>query len=239
MPAHLPRRRFHQHTLAAGFAWLIGGTLQHAHALSLASLSEQEVGKGLKAALEQGAKAAVSLLGQPGGFLDNPKVRIPLPDYLEKAADVLRMTGQGKKVDELVTGMNRAAEAAVPMGRDLLIKAVQNMSVQDAKQILSGGDNAVTQFFAEKTREPLGAAFLPVVDKAVSQVNLAKAYNRVAAQASGFGLVKKEEASVQQYVTGKTLDGLYAIIGEEERKIRQDPVGTGSKLIGKVFGAVQ
>jgi Protein of unknown function (DUF4197) len=220
----MDRRRFHQHTLAAGFAWLVSGALQHAHALSLASLSEQEVGKGLKAALEQGAKAAVSLLGQPGGFLDNPKVRIPLPDYLEKAADVLRMTGQGKKVDELVTGMNRAAEAAVPMGRDLLVKAVQNMSVQDAKQIL---------------REPLGASFLPVVGKAVSQVKLAKAYNRVASQASGFGLVKKEEASVEQYVTGKTLDGLYTIIGEEERKIRQDPVGAGSKLIEKVFGAVK
>lgn len=239
MDAQLDRRRFHQHTLAAGIAWLVSGALQQAHAISLASLSEQEVGKGLKAALEQGAKAAVSLLGQPGGFLDNPKVRIPLPDYLEKAADVLKMTGQGKKVDELVTGMNRAAEAAVPMGRDLLVKAVQSMSVQDAKQILSGGDNAVTQFFADKTREPLGASFLPVVEKAVGQVKLAKAYNRVASQASGFGLVKKEDASVEQYVTGKTLDGLYTIIGEEERKIRQDPVGAGSKLIEKVFGAVK
>lgn len=231
------RRRFHHHSLAAGIAWLVSGTLQHAHALSLASLSEQEVGKGLKAALEQGAKAAVSLLGQPGGFLDNPKVRIPLPDYLEKAAGLLKMSGQGKKVDELVTGMNRAAEAAVPMGRNLLVKAVQNMSIQDAKQILSGGDNAVTQFFAEKTREPLGASFLPVVQKAVGQVNLAKAYNRVASQASGLGLVKKEEASVEQYVTGKTLDGLYTMIGEEERKIRQDPAGSASKLIEKVFGA--
>lgn len=239
MDTHPDRRRFHQHALATGLAWLLGGTLQHAHALSLASLSEQEVGKGLKAALEQGAKAAVGLLGQPGGFLDNPKVRIPLPDHLEKAAEVLKMMGQGKKVDELVTGMNRAAEAAVPMGRDLLIKAVQNMSVQDAKQILSGGDNAVTQFFADKTREPLGASFLPVVEKAIGQVKLAKAYNRVASQASGFGLVKKEDASLEQYVTGKTLDGLYTLIGEEERKIRQDPVGAGSKLIEKVFGAVK
>ena len=235
----MDRRRFHQHTLVASLTWLVGSALQQAHALSLASLSEQEVSKGLKAALEQGAKAAVSLLGQPGGFLDNPKVRIPLPEYLEKAADVLRMTGQGKRVDELVTGMNRAAEAAVPMGRDLLIKAVQNMSVQDAKQILTGGDNAVTRFFADKTREPLGTAFLPVVEKAVSQVKLAKAYNRVASQALGFGLVKPEQASVEQYVTGKTLDGLYTIIGEEERKIRQDPVGSGSAILQKVFGAIR
>ena len=235
----MDRRRFHQHTLVASLTWLVGSALQQAHALSLASLSEQEVSKGLKAALEQGAKAAVSLLGQPGGFLDNPKVRIPLPEYLEKAADVLRMTGQGKRVDELVTGMNRAAEAAVPMGRDLLIKAVQTMSVQDAKQILTGGDNAVTRFFADKTREPLGTAFLPVVEKAVSQVKLAKAYNRVASQALGFGLVKPEQASVEQYVTGKTLDGLYTIIGEEERKIRQDPVGAGSDILKKVFGALK
>ena len=233
------RRRFHHQALAASLAWLVSGTLQHAHALSLSSMSEQEVGKGLKAALEQGAKAAVSLLGQPGGFLDNPKVRIPLPEHLEKAADMLRLAGQGKKVDELVTGMNRAAEAAVPMGRDLLVKAVQTMTVQDAKQILTGGDNAVTQFFADKTREPLGASFLPVVEKAVGQVKLAKAYNRVASQASGFGLIKQEDASVERYVTGKTLDGLYTIIGEEERKIRQDPVGAGSKLIEKVFGAVR
>ena len=116
---------------------------------------------------------------------------------------------------------------------------MKQMSVQDAKQIVSGGDNAVTQFFAEKTREPLGASFLPVVQKAVGQVNLAKAYNRVASQASGFGLVKKEEASVEQYVTGKTLDGLYTVIGAEERKIRQDPVGTGSALLQKVFGATR
>lgn len=231
------RRRFHQHALAASAAWLVTGALQQAHALSLASLSEQEVGKGLKAALEQGAKAAVSLLGQPGGFLDNPKVRIALPEHLEKAAQVLKMAGQGKRVDELVTGMNRAAEAAVPMGRDLLLKAVQTMTVQDAKQILSGGENAVTQFFADKTREPLGASFLPVVEKAIGQVNLAKAYNRVASRASELGLVGQEQASVEQYVTGKTLDGLYAIIGEQERKIRQDPLGAGSKLIGKVFGA--
>ena len=211
MDAH--RRRFQQQALAASLAWLVGGTLQHAHALSLSSLSEQEVGKGLKAALEQGAKAAVSLLGQPGGFLDNPKVRIDLPEQL--------------------------AQAAVPMGRNLLVKAVQTMTVQDAKQILTGGDNAVTQFFADKTREPLGASFRPVVEKAVGQVKLAKAYNRVASQASGFGLIKQEDASVERYVTGKTLDGLYTIIGEEERKIRQDPVSAGSKLIEKVFGAVR
>ncbi|MBH2016216.1 MAG: DUF4197 domain-containing protein [Burkholderiales bacterium] len=238
----MQRRHFNRHlaTSAASLAaLLVTGTLQHARALSLSDLSDKEVGSGLKAALEKGALAAVALLGQSGGFLDNPKVRIPLPAYLEEAAKLLRMTGQGKPVDELVTGMNRAAEAAVPMGRDLLVKAVKSMTVQDAKQILSGGDDAVTRFFADKTRAPLGQSFLPVVTQAVSKVGLAKSYNRVAGKAAGFGLVKQEEASVEQYVTGKTLDGLYTIIGEEERKIRQDPVGAGSRLIEKVFGAVK
>ena len=237
----MQRRTFLSHTLIghSALGLLVATAHQQAWALSLADLSSKDASAGVKAALEKGALAAVSLLGKPDGFLGNPQVKIPLPGFLEDAAGLLRMTGQGRKVDELVTGMNRAAEAAVPMGKDLLVNAVKTMSVTDAKQILSGGDNAVTQFFADKTREPLGASFLPVVGKAVSQVKLAKAYNRVASQASGFGLVKKEEASVEQYVTGKTLDGLYTIIGEQERKIRQDPVGAGSKLIEKVFGAVK
>jgi hypothetical protein len=237
----MDRRQFTRHTAATlAAAWsglLVTGTLQHARALSLSELSNQDAASGIRAALEKGAQAAVALLGQPGGFLDNPKVRIPLPNYLEQAAGVLKMTGQSKRIDELVVGMNRAAEAAVPMGQELLVKAVKSMTVQDAKQILSGSENAVTQFFADKTRAPLGQSFMPVVSKAVGQVGLAKTYDRVAGQASGMGLIKNEDASIEQYVTGKTLDGLYAIIGEEERKIRQDPVGTGSALLQKVFGA--
>jgi hypothetical protein len=135
--------------------------------------------------------------------------------------------------------MNRAAEAAVPMAKDLLVGAVKSMSVTDAKKILSGGDTAVTGFFAEKTREPLGVKFLPVVTKATEKVGLAEKYNRVAAKAQGLGLVKKEEANIQQYVTGKSLDGLFFMIGEEEKKIRKDPVGTGSAILKKVFGALK
>jgi hypothetical protein len=113
------------------------------------------------------------------------------------------------------------------------------MSVTDAKNILSGGDNSVTQFFAEKTRVPLGEKFLPVVTQATEKVGLADKYNRVAGKIANFGLLKKEDSNIQQYVTGKSLDGLYTIIGEEERKIRQDPVGTGSAILKKVFGALK
>ena len=235
------RRQFNQAGTSA-LGVLILATYQQAQALSIGDLSgvsNAEASTGLKAALEKGATAAVALLGRPDGFLGNPKVRIPLPGYLEDAAKLLKNFGQGKRIDELVTSINRAAEAAVPMGKDLLVSAVRNMSVNDAKKILTGGETSVTRFFAEKTREPLGVRFLPVVTKATEKVGLANQYNQFAAKASGFGLVKKEDANIQQYVTGKSLDGLYTIIGDEEKKIRQDPIGSGSAILGKVFGALK
>lgn len=213
---------------------------QHqAHALSIDDLSNKEVTQGLKTALETGAIAAVSMLGQTDGFLANAKVRIPLPGFLEDASKLLRVLGQGARIDELVTAMNRAAEAAVPMAKDLLVGAVRSMSVSDAKKILSGGETSVTAFFAERTRAPLRVRFLPEVSKATAKVGLAEKYNQIANKATGLGLVKKEEATIEQYVTGKALDGLYFMIGEEEKKIRQDPVGTGSAVLKKVFGALK
>lgn len=234
----MQRRQFHQASLGS-IGLLIVAAHQQAWALSLSDLSEKDASAGIKTALERGALAAVALLGKADGFLGNPKVRIPLPGFLEDASKLLKITGQGARVDELVTSMNRAAEAAVPMGKNLLVGAVKSMSVTDARNILSGGDDSVTRFFADKTRVPLGETFLPVVTKATEKVGLARSYNRVAEKASGFGLVKKEDANIQRYVTGKSLDGLYTIIGEEERKIRQDPVGTGSAILKKVFGSLK
>lgn len=211
---------------------------QQAYALSINDLSNSEASQGLKAALEKGAIAAINLLGKTDGFLGNEKVRIPLPRYLDDASKLLRTLGQGARLDELVTSMNRAAEAAVPMAKDLLVGAVKSMNVTDAKKILAGGETSVTNFFSEKTREPLGIKFLPIVTKATAKVGLAEKYNQVAGRAVEFGLMKKEDANIQQYVTGKSLDGLYLMIGEEEKKIRQDPVGTGSAILKKVFGAL-
>jgi hypothetical protein len=113
------------------------------------------------------------------------------------------------------------------------------MSVAGAKNILSGGDNLVAQFFAEKTRQPLGETFLSVVTQTTAQVGLADTYHRVAGKITSFGLLEPEDANIQRYVTGKSLDGLHTIIGEEERKIHQDPVGTGSAILKKVFGALK
>ena len=219
--------------LATMAAW------RQAHALSLGDLTNTEASQGLKAALERGAMAAVGLLGKPGGFLDNPKVRIPLPSFLADASKFLRAMGRGQQLDELEVAMNRAAEAAVPLARDLLTNAVKSMSVSDAKNILAGGDTSVTDFFAEKTRTPLAGRFLPVVSRATEKVGLAEKYNRVAGKAAGMGLVKKDDAAIEPYVTRKSLDGLYAMIGEEEKKIRQDPAGSGSAILRKVFGSMK
>jgi Protein of unknown function (DUF4197) len=234
----MDRRQFNT-TTSRSIAALLAMAHAQAYALSLSDLTNAEASQGLKTALEKGALAAVAILGKTDGFLGNDKVRIPLPGFLEDASKLLKTLGQGKRVDELLVSMNRAAETAVPMAKDLLVGAVKSMSVSDAKKILSGGETSVTGFFAEKTREPLGVKFLPVVNKATEKVGLAAKYNRVAEKAQGMGLVKKEDANIQQYVTRKSLDGLYFMIGEEEKKIRQDPIGTGSAVLKKVFGALK
>jgi len=226
----MKRRQFTAGTLAA-----LGVGLSTAQAQAF-QLSNADASLGVKTALERGAVAAVGLLGQTDGFLGNPQVRIPLPGFLNDAAKVLKFTGQQKRVDELVTAMNRAAEAAVPQAKELLVNAAKSMSVQDAARIVQGGETSVTQFFTERTRAALTERFLPIVTKATEQVALADKYNAVAGKASGLGLVKKEDTNIQAYVTRKSLDGLYFMIGEEEKKIRRDPVGTGSDILRKVFG---
>jgi hypothetical protein len=233
------RRKFSTEIIFALSPGMLAALGSAAHAASLQDLTEKEASQGLKAALEKGATVAVGLLGQTDGFLGNEKVRIPLPGFLEDAAKLLRKLGQGKRVDELVTGMNRAAEAAVPQAKELLVSAVSSMNVSDAKNILTGGDTSVTTFFSEKTRSPLFTRFLPIVTQSIEQIGLVEKYNQVAGKAAGFGLVKKDDAKLQDYVTNKTLDGLYTMIAEEERKIRSNPIGAGSALLQKVFGALK
>ena len=221
----------------AGLGAPLGGLLGAFPEAWAAPLGEGDAAAGVRAALERGAIAAVSGLGRADGFLGNPKVKIELPGFLADAAKLLKATGQGKRVDELVTAMNRAAEAAVPEAKSLLVGAAKSMSVEDALKIVRGGETSVTQFFSTKTREPLGVKFLPIVARATERVALAKKYDAVAGRAAGMGLVKKEDANLNGYVAGKALDGLYFMIGEEEKKIRRDPVGTGSAILKKVFGA--
>jgi hypothetical protein len=225
-------QRRHFCALAVAAAW--AGTSRGACAAD--AVSNADAASGIRAALERGATAAVALLGRPDGFLGNPKVRIELPSYLKDAAKMLKFTGQQRQVDDLVTAMNRAAEAAVPEAKTLLIAAVKSISVGDARAIVAGGDDSVTRFFADKTRVPLSERFLPIVKRQTDRVDLAAQFNAFAGKAAGFGLVKGDDANVERYVTRKALDGLYLMIGEEEKKIRSDPVGTGSAILAKVFG---
>lgn len=209
-----------------------------AQALSLADLSNKDATGGLKEALTQGAGKAVDTLGKTDGFLGNPKVKIPLPENLRKGEDLLRQLGMGKYADELETAMNRAAEAAVPEAKTLLVNSIKQMSVQDAKGILTGGDDAATQYFRRTTSGPLAAKFKPIVQKAMAKVKLAEKYDQYAGKAAKLGLVKDEDAHLDNYVTAKALDGLYLMIAEEEKAIRQDPVGAAGNLAKKVFGAL-
>lgn len=227
----MKRREFTAGVISAASAG-VAGLVGTAHA----AVGEADAALGVRTALERGALAAVGLLGKTDGFLGNPKVRIPLPGFLNNVAKLLKATGQKKKVEELEVAMNRAAEAAVPEARELLIGAVKALSVEDALKIVRGSQTAVTDFFAGKTRVPLGEKFLPIVTRATEKVSLAERYNAVAGKAAAAGLVKGDETNVQRYVTGKALDGLFTMIGEEERKIRADPVGTGSAILKKVFG---
>ena len=224
----------------ATFSFLVGLCIcANVHAQDLKQLSNQDANAGLKAALEQGANAALSKLGVQDGFLNNEKVKIPLPSILEKAKPILKLSGQSKQLDELVVSMNRAAESAVPMAKPLLLDAVKSMTVADAKAILSGGDTSVTQFFREKTAQPLTTKFTPLVKNVTDKVGLATKYNGVMEKAKKMGAVSEQEASVEAYVSHRAVDALYVMIAEEEKAIRKDPIGTGSKIIGKVFGLLK
>jgi hypothetical protein len=171
--------------------------------------------------------------------LKNDKVKIELPGILEQARPLLKMAGRGQQLDELVVSMNRAAEAAVPLAKPLLINAVKSMSVTDAKTILTGGDTSVTDFFRQKTSAPLAVKFLPVVKGITDRSGLSSKYNATMAQAARFNLVPGQQATVEAYVTQRALDGLYTMIGEEEKTIRRDPISAGSAIIGKVFGSIK
>jgi hypothetical protein len=201
-------------------------------------ITQGEALAGLKAALEQGGNAAIAALGRTDGFLGNVQVRIPLPESLARTEKLARGLGFANEVDELVVAMNRAAEAAVPEARKLLLDAVKKMSAQDAKGILSGGETAGTEYFRRTTHAQLHERFLPIVQTATAKVGVAQKYREFAKPAAAFGLLKTEHADLDEYVTRKALDGLYFMLGEEEKKIRRDPVGSTRAIIRKVFGAL-
>lgn len=222
--------RFAQILILASFCFL-------AEAADLSGITNQEAASGLKSALSQGTEYAVTHLGRPDGFLGNPKVKIGLPDNLKKGEKLLKTLGMSKYTDELTVAMNRAAEQAVAEAKPILADAVKKMTVQDAKAILTGGDDSVTQFFRRSTSSQLTQKFKPIVHRATSKVKLAEKYNQFAGKASG--LIGSQDTDLDSYVTRKAMDGLFLMIAEQERSLRQNPLGAGNTLLSKVFGALR
>lgn len=211
----------------------------NALALDLSSFSNKDQVGSLKQALTQGAETAVSTLAKTDGYLGNSKVRIPLPDSLQKADKVMRKLGMGKYSDELVTAMNRAAEAAVPEAKTLFVGAIKKMTVSDAKGIFTGGDDAATKYFRNNTETELAGKFKPIVVKAMEKVKLAEKYDQFAGKGARFGLVDKRDARLDDYITRKAMDGLFLMMAEQEKAIRTNPREATGKLAKKIFAALK
>jgi len=209
-----------------------------AHAANLSELRDAEVAKGLREALEVGVTNAVTKLGHENGFMGNEAVRIPMPESLQKVESGMRKLGMGKQADELVATMNRAAEQAVPEAKMLLVNATRKLTIEDAKNILTGPDDAATQYFRAQSGEQLAQRFLPIVARETKKLKLADYYNRFANRGVALGLVRTEDANLDEYVTRKALDGLFATVADEERAIRENPLESSKRLIKKVFGSV-
>ncbi len=225
---------------ALTFTGLCAGLLLSASAmaLSLGDLTQKDAAGGLKDALTQGAQVAVKQLGTPGGFSNNEDVRIELPGNLGKAAKKLKQFGMGAQVEELETSMNKAAEAAVPQAQALLVDAVKKMTVDDAKAILSGGNDSATQYLNKTSREQIRVKFLPIVKAATDKVGVAQKYNQFAGQAAALGVVDAKSANIESYVTEQALNGLFEMISKQEATIRENPAAAATSLAKKVFGAL-
>jgi hypothetical protein len=196
---------------------------------------EGNVVSGLKQALEIGTRNAVDLTSRENGYFDNPLIRIRLPGALDKMASGLRVVGFGAQVDELEVAMNRAAERAAGEAADVFWQGIRRMTFSDAVGILNGGDTAATEYFERTTRDTLCARFEPIVSDKIDEVGVVRSYDQLIGRYEAMPFTKKPSLDLRGYVTDKSLDGLFAILGEEERKIRTDPVARVTPLLQEVF----
>jgi hypothetical protein len=201
----------------------------------ISNLSDDKIIAGLKQALEISTAKAVATTGQPDGFLKNEAIKILLPPKLQSVGRGMRMLGMGSKVDELETGMNRAAEQATPQAKQIFLSALKKMSFDDARKILTGNDTAATDYFKRTATPDLTTAFSPVVHDSMEKVGVIQQYDRFMQQAPGGGMFAGE-FDLNKYVVGKTLDGLFYELGEEEKKIRKNPAAQTTALLKEVFG---
>ena len=205
---------------------------------SVSNLASDEIAAGLREALEKGVAMAVDLLGQTDGFFGNPKVHIPLPEHLQQVSSGLRMLGQEQYADEFELTMNRAAEAAAPEAKAIFMDAIRNMSIEDAKNLLNGPDDAATQYFRKVGEARLSERMQPVIEQATSKVGVTSAYNNLVKSLDLLGdMVDTQSLDLNDYVTSKALDGLFLMIAEEEKRIRENPIERTTDLLKKVFGS--
>ena len=202
----------------------------------LNALSDTKIASGLKEALQVGATNAVKLTGRTDGYFGNAAIKILLPKNLKTFEKGLRAMGYGPKVDDFVLSMNRAAEAAAPEAKKIFLDAILAMSFEDARRILSGGDTAATDYFKSKTTGQLTTAFRPVVAKTMDQNNVAQQYKQVAAQAQTIPFMKSQNLDITDYVVTQALNGLFYMLGQEEKKIRKNPAAQTTSLLKQVFG---
>lgn len=200
-------------------------------------LDAQTITAGLKQALEIGSERAAGTLGKVDGYLKNPPVHIPVPDQLQRAEGLLRKLGAGNYADQFVTSLNRAAETAAPKAKPIFVDVIRDMTIKDAVGILRGGDDAATQYFRRHSQDRLVATFRPVVARTTNDVGVTAYYKRFVQKAASTGLVDTRGLDLDDYVTRKALDGLFYMLAQEERRIRQDPVARTTELLRQVFGS--
>jgi Protein of unknown function (DUF4197) len=200
------------------------------------NLSQTEIVAGLKEALDIGVERATSLLGQEGGFLNDAEVKIPMPEALQQVERGLRAAGQEALADDFVTSMNHAAEKAIPATTTILTDTIKNMSMEDARAILNGPDDAATQYFRKQNETQLTSAILPVVEDTTAQAGVTSAYKKMTGNLGFLSqFTGQSNLDLDRYVTQKTLDGLFLKLAQEEKLIRQDPLARSTELLRKVF----
>jgi len=199
-------------------------------------LSDAKIGSGLKEALHIGTENAVNFTGKTDGYFMNQAIKILMPEKLRTFEKGLRTVGYGPQVDEFVLSMNRAAEKAAPLAKQIFWDAIGQMTFDDVRKILSGNDTAATDYFKGKTTNPLTNAFKPIVSNAMNEVGVTRQYKELVGRYETIPFVKKESFDLDQYVVTKALDGLFLMVGEEEKKIRKNPAARTTDLLKEVFG---
>ena len=199
------------------------------------SLPDVKVDAGLKQALQVATEKSVSLTGRPNGYFSNQAIKILMPKKLQTVESGLRMVGYGPQVDEFVLSMNRAAEQAAPAAKKIFIDAITSMTFDDAKKILSGGNTSATEFFKAKTTDQLTVAFRPVVDKTMAKTGVVQQYKALMGRFDAIPFVQSQTFDIDGYVTGKALDGLFHVVGEQETLIRTNPAARTTELLREVF----